>query len=237
MNRHYLIIGGSSAIAQNLLNMFQTSSGIAATVLSRSEINDINTDNGNITWFTYDPGNINIKDLPDIEMLNGLVYFPGTINLKPFHRLTKSDFEHDWHINFYGAVEIIQHYLPALKKAEQASIVLLSTVAVHTGMPFHSSISAAKGAVEGFTKALAAELAPRIRVNAIAPSMTRTNLSSKFVSSPDKEAASAKRHPLGRIGEPADIANSIKFLLSNDSSWITGQILHVDGGMSTLKLL
>ncbi len=237
MDKHFLIVGGSSSIAQSLLNLFQASDGSKITVLSRSENNDMSTEKGKSAWFTYDPANLNVNELPEIEILSGIVYFPGTINLKPFHRLTESDFEHDWHINFYGAVEIIQHYLPALKKADQASIVLLSTVAVHTGMPFHSSISAAKGAVEGFTKALAAELAPRIRVNAVAPSMTRTNLSAKFVSSPDKESASAKRHPLGRIGEPADIAAVIKFLLGSDSSWITGQIIHVDGGMSTLKLL
>ncbi len=235
MKGHVLLVGGSSSIAGALLDQLRLMSDLKITVLSRS--GEIDTGNGNIQSFAYDPSGESMDNLPSIDALDGLMYFPGTINLKPFHRFTIEDFEKDWKINFLGAVNIIQKYLPALKKAEQASIVLVSTVAVHTGMPYHTSISAAKGAVEGFTKALAAELAPRIRVNAIAPSMTRTNLSAKFLTSPEKESASAKRHPLGRVGEPEDIAHAAKFLLSPESSWITGQIIHVDGGMSNLKLL
>ena len=123
--------------------------------------------------------NLDLSGLP--ELIDGLVYCPGSINLKPFHRLTEADFLTDWQINFMGAVKVIQQLLPALKKAEKPSIVLFSTVAVGTGMPFHASIASAKAAVEGLTRSLAAELAPKIRVNCIAPSLVQTSLAEKLV--------------------------------------------------------
>jgi len=134
-----------------------------------------------------------------------------------------------------GAVRIIRQLLPNLKKSESPSIVLFSTVAVSIGMPFHASIAAAKGSVEGLTKALAAELAPKIRVNCIAPSLTETPLSQKLVNTPEKIEGGAKRHPLQRIGQTNDIAQMACFLLSGSASWMTGQIIHVDGGMSTFE--
>lgn len=171
------------------------------------------------------------------EPIDGLVYFPGTINLKPFNRLRETDFLTDYKINALGAVAFIQSYLSNLKAGVNPSVVLVSTVAVTTGMPFHSSIAMAKGAVEGLTKALAAELAPTIRVNCIAPSLTNTPLGEKFINTAEKLEASQKRNPLKKIGEPKDLANAINFLLSENAAWITGQVLAVDGGMNNLKLI
>ena len=169
------------------------------------------------------------------EEIHGLVYFPGTINLKPFHRLTAEEFNADLNINSLGAVAFTQAYLNNIKKVNLASVVFISTVAVSIGLPFHSSISMAKGALEGLTKALAAELAPTIRVNCVAPSLVNTPLGDKFVNSPEKVEAMQKRNPLRKIGEAADIANAIVFLLGNESNWISGQTIAVDGGMNNLK--
>lgn len=169
--------------------------------------------------------------------IDGLVYFPGTINLKPFNRLSQNDFLNDYHVNSLGAVAFIQAYLLNLKQSANAAIVLISTVAVSTGMPFHSSVSMAKGAIEGLTKALAAEFAPSIRVNCVAPSLANTPLAEKFINTPEKLEASQKRNPLKKIGSATDIANAVDFLLSDKSGWITGQIMAVDGGMNNLKLL
>lgn len=171
------------------------------------------------------------------EPIDGLVYFPGTINLKPFNRTTTNNFLEDYEINSLGAVAFVQTYLSNLKESNSASIVFISTVAVSTGMQFHTSISMAKGAIEGLTKALAAEFAPNIRVNCIAPSLTDTPLAEKFINTPEKIELSKKRNPLKKIGNPIDIANGIEFLLSEKASWITGQIIAIDGGMNNLKLL
>ena len=145
------------------------------------------------------------------------------------------DFLADFNLNVLGAVKSIRTVLPCLKHAEDASIVLFSTVAVQTGMAFHASIASAKGAVEGLTRTLAAEFAPRIRVNAIAPSLTDTPLASKLLSREDSRKAAAERHPLKRVGKPEDVAAAATFLLSDDSSWMTGQVLALDGGMSAIK--
>ena len=179
----------------------------------------------------------NLDDINFPEVVDGLVYVPGSINLKPFNRLSTDDFKNDFEINVLGAVKIIQKLLPNLKKSESASIVLFSSVAAKLGMPFHSSISASKSAVEGLTKSLAAELsAQKIRVNAIAPSLTDTHLSSQLLSTPEKREASGKRHPLQRVGNAEEMAKITAFLLSADSSWITGQIIGIDGGMGSIKL-
>lgn len=169
------------------------------------------------------------------EVLDGLIYFPGSINLKPFHRLTAADFLHDYQVNCLGAVHTIQAALPALKAALYAAVVLFSTVAVAQGMPFHASISAAKGAVEGLALSLAAELAPKIRVNVIAPSLTVTPLAENLLNSTAKREAAAKRHPLQQIGDPDDVAKLARFLLSDESIFMTGQILRPDGGLSSIR--
>ncbi len=174
-------------------------------------------------------------ELPDV--LHGLAYCPGSINLKPLQRLTQEDFLQDYQINVLGAVQIVQHCLKSLRKAESgANILFFSTVAVGTGMAFHASIAAAKGALEGLTRSLAAELSPnKICVNAIAPSLTNTSLAGALLASPEKTEAADKRHPLGRVGQPNDVANMAAFLLSQKNSWITGQIIGIDGGMGSIK--
>jgi NAD(P)-dependent dehydrogenase (short-subunit alcohol dehydrogenase family) len=163
------------------------------------------------------------------------VYCPGTINLKPFHRLKEEDFLHDFKVNHLGAVKVIQQALKALKKSENASIVLFSTVAVQTGLTFHSSVASAKGAIEGLARALAAELTPSIRVNVVAPSLTDTPLADRLLSSDDKKKANAERHPLKSLGTADDMANAAKFLLTEESRWMTGQVISVDGGMGSLR--
>jgi NAD(P)-dependent dehydrogenase (short-subunit alcohol dehydrogenase family) len=168
--------------------------------------------------------------------IDGLVYCPGSILLKPFTRVSTEDLINDYQLQVIGAVKIIQQLLPYLKKSNAASIVLFSTVAVEMGFNFHSIVAASKGAIEGLTKALAAELAPKIRVNCIAPSITNTPLASSLLNSDEKIVANAQRHPLKKIGTASDVAAMACFLLSDQATWITGQIMHVDGGMSAIKL-
>jgi len=179
------------------------------------------------------------NDFPDDflpETIDALIYCPGSINLKPFRSLTPDAFREDYEINVIGAVKTIKAALKPMKKAEGSpSVVLFSTVAVQQGMAFHGSVAAAKGAVEGLTRSLAAELSPKIRVNCIAPSLVNTPLASKILSSEDRIKASHERHPLKRFGEPNDIAQTAAFLVSDNASWITGQIIGVDGGLSSLR--
>ncbi|MEP7254477.1 MAG: SDR family oxidoreductase [Ferruginibacter sp.] len=175
-----------------------------------------------------------LNDLP--ETINGLVYCPGSINLKPFNRLTAQDFLNDFNQNVLGTVSLVQKLLPNLKRADGASIVLFSTVAAKLGMPFHASVAASKAAVEGLAKSLAAEFAAaKIRVNVIAPSLTNTPLATNLLNTEEKKEAAGKRHPLQRVGTAEEMAQLVSFLLSDNSSWITGQVIGVDGGMGSLK--
>ena len=228
---NFVLIGGSYGIgfqlAQQLVEEGNTVHIYARTIGKLVESENLIFHTHNVMEDKLDPSQIT-------NMIDGLVYLPGSIQLKPFHRISKQDFLDDFHINFLGAVDSIQAFLPQLKEAK-GSIVLISSIAATTGMPFHTSISAAKGAIEGFAKSLAAELAPNVRVNVVAPSLTDTPLAERFLSSPEKKDASSKRHPLGRVGKAEDIAEAISYLLSPKSSWVSGQVLHIDGGMSSLK--
>lgn len=234
MSKKYLIVGGSSGVGL-ALTKFLSSEGNKVIVLSRNQ-NQLEL-NDNIEYHKFDVLDQS-QIFPSFEYgFDGLAYCPGSINLKPFKSFKEQEYIDDFKINALGAVKVINHYLPNLKKIEKSSVVLFSTVAVQTGMPYHASIAMAKGAVEGLTRSLAAEFAPRIRVNAIAPSLTDTTLVSKLLSNDEKKEASAKRHPLNTVGKAEDIASAAYYLLSDESNWVTGQIFHIDGGMSSLRLL
>lgn len=226
------MVGASKGIGNAIANRL-ADGGHSVTAMSRSE-GDLGKIQ-NVSFLEYDA--VGISDFPLIDgPVDGVVYCPGSINLKPFHRLMEKDFLADLNINLLGAVKTIQALLPNLKEAENGSIVLFSTVAVQTGMGFHASVSAAKGAVEGLTRSLAAEFAPKIRVNCIAPSLTDTPLAERLLSSPEKRDAAAGRNPLQKVGTSDEVAAMAEFLLTGESKWITGQIFHVDGGMGTLRL-
>ncbi|MFN0048241.1 MAG: SDR family NAD(P)-dependent oxidoreductase [Cytophagales bacterium] len=229
--KNYLVLGGSKGIGLAVVKALSIENNVFTG--SRSSENLLGLPN--VNYFVYDAIADGKADFQLPDELHGLVYCAGSINLKPFHRLTEDDFINDLKINLLGAVKVIQYALPALKKSGNASIVLFSTVAVQTGMGFHASVASAKGAVEGLTRSLAAEFAPTIRVNCIAPSLTNTPLAEKLLNTPEKIEASNKRHPLSKIGQPSDIAASVVFLLSDNASWITGQILHIDGGLGVLR--
>lgn len=227
--KQYLVVGGTSGVGLSVTQaLVRQGHSVLVWARNPATIEGVQLVVNDVT------GDLDLSFLPD--ELNGVIYCPGTINLKPFHRLTAEDFARDWQINVMGAVTTLQAVLPRLKKAEQASVVLFSTVAVSLGMTFHASIASAKGAVEGLTKSLAAEWAPKIRVNAIAPSLTQTPLAEKLLANEEKIEAAAKRHPLQKIGSPEDIAAMAIFLLGDESKWITGQVMHVDGGLSSVKI-
>lgn len=232
--KNILVIGGSSGIGLEIVNQLaEKGYSVIAAARSQKELAKMDS----VKYIKYDTLN---DDLPLDALppdLQGLVYCPGTIRLIPFNHLRDQDFRDDFEINFMGAVRAIQKCFPKLRKsATGASIVLFSTVAVQTGMPFHASIAGAKGAVEGLTRSLAAEFAPKMRVNAIAPSTTETPLTERLFTREGHKKASAERHPMKRIGAPKDIASLATFLLEDSASWITGQIFHVDGGMNSLRL-
>ncbi len=167
--------------------------------------------------------------------LDGLVYAVGSINLRPLARLTATDLSRDFQLNAAGAALAIQAALPALRASGAgASVVLFSSVAAGRGFPLHGSLGMAKAAVDGLTRSLAAELAPAIRVNAIALSLTETPLAGNLLSNPRTRESISSMHPLGRLGQPEDAAHFATFLLSSRSNWITGQVIGVDGGRSAI---
>ena len=229
----FVVVGGTSGIGLEITRRL-AAKNFPVVVISRSAGSVVELPG--VTHLPVDVtrDEINAGSLPD--RIQGLAYCPGSIRLRPFHRLKEADFLADLQINLIGAVKAIQTCLSGLKKAENpSSIVLFSTVAVGTGMPFHASIASAKGALEGLTRSLAAEFAPKIRVNAIAPSLTDTRLANTLLSDDGKRSAAADRHPLKRFGNPEDIAAAATFLLEDSSSWVTGQVIAVDGGMGALR--
>jgi 3-oxoacyl-[acyl-carrier protein] reductase len=223
---NYLIVGATSGIGQALVQQLMKD-GHSVFAIGRRMAEDVTM--AYTADVTKDP-------LPAIaETLDGIVYCPGSITLKPFRALKPDELMNDMHINALGAVRVLQQYHANLQKAEAPSVVLFSTVAVGTGMPFHASVAMAKGAVEGLTRSLAAEWAPKIRVNCIAPSLTDTPLAAKLTDTEAKLGVAVNRHPLKRIGAPAEIAAAARFLLGADAAFVTGQVWHMDGGMSVVK--
>lgn len=229
----YLVIGGTSGIGLETTKLLSQNNRVI--VLSREKRNIDGLEN--VEFFSADVTKF-VDELPQIsEPINGLIYCPGTINLKPLKSLKIEDFQNDFEVNLIGAVKVINKYFNNLKEAGKSGIVLFSTVAVQTGMQYHASIASAKGAVEGLTRSLAAEFAPDIRVNCIAPSITNTPLAEKLLNNESKLKASGDRHPLKRIGDAKEISETVAFLLSDSASFITGQIVKVDGGISSMKSL
>lgn len=233
MKKNILVIGGGKGIGLSICESMHPHAEMTVTTRTSSEALDAL----GLSYQLHTAGVDDAKsiDLPDT--IHGLVYCPGSIQLKPFARLTAADFQRDFQQNVLGAIDIIQHCLPALKKANHASVVMFSTVAAKMGMPFHASIAASKSAVEGLCKSLAAEYASSgIRFNVIAPSLTDTPLAGSLLGTDEKREAAAKRHPLNRIGDAAEMAQLVKFLLSDDAGFISGQVIAADGGLGTLRV-
>ncbi|MEP5253761.1 MAG: SDR family oxidoreductase [Winogradskyella arenosi] len=227
--KRLIVIGGSrgigSAVIKASLSVYDEIVNISRTA---PEVN-----HANVTHYTCD---ILKDDLPDIASADGLVYCPGSINLKPINRLSLEDFRTDFEINVLGAVKAIQHYIPALKTGSKPSIVLFSTVAAKLGMPFHASVAASKSAIEGLTKSLGAELAPTIRVNAIAPTVTDTDLASKLLRNDRMMEQMKERHPLKKYLQPEEVAQMAAFLLSDAAASQSGQVFEMDCGIVSFKL-
>jgi 3-oxoacyl-[acyl-carrier protein] reductase len=226
--KNILIIGGSKGIGNAVLKQ-----QLAANKVFNISRTEPALTHANLTHFDL---NVVQDQLPDIENIDTLIYCPGSINLKPISGLSIDDFRNDFEINVIGAVKVIQKYLPVLKKDQQPSIVLFSTVAVKLGMPFHASIATAKAGVEGLVKSLGAELAPTIRVNAIAPTITDTSLSASILRNDRMKENMAERHPMKSYLKPDEVANMVDFLISEKANSISGQIFEMDYGLVTFKI-
>ncbi len=223
-----IIIGGSRGIGKAIVH----------TLLPKYQVINIsrNTPDYSHANLTHHSCDVTTNTLPEINQADGLIYCPGSINLKPFKRLSLEDFRSDFEINVMGAVKAIQTYTPALSQSDFGSIVLFSTVATSLGMPFHASIATAKSAVEGLTKSVAAELAPNIRVNAIAPTITETDLAAKLLRNERMIENTIQRHPLKKFLAPNEVASMAGYLISEESKSISGQIFKLDCGIVSLKV-
>lgn len=230
MQKNILLIGGSYGIGAAIAEKLRKDHNVIIASRSSEKIPK------EIKHIPFDAVKDDISKLDLPEKIDGLVYCPGSINLKPFKMISPETFKEDMELNFHSLVRVVHGLLPKMKNAEQASLVFFSTVAVKVGMPFHTSVAAAKGAIEGFAKALAAEYAPNFRVNVIAPSLIDSPLASKLLNNDAKKEKMAERHPLKKVGSTEDIAAMASFLLNDESKWITGQVFGVDGGLSTLNV-
>lgn len=228
---NYLIVGGTHGIGESLVRRLMAEEKSQIWMTGRERPPEVDPKINFQKWDAISP--TPLAELPDL--IHGLVYFPGNLRLAPFHRLTEANFLEDLQIHLLGAISILQQLLPALK-AGKGSVVLMSSVAAGVGMTFHSSIAVSKGAVEGLARSLAAEWAPHLRVNAIAPSLTDTPLAESLLSTPEKREAMAKRHPVQKIGNPDHLASLVYWLLSPESEFVTGQVISMDGGLSRLKV-
>ncbi len=228
MNKNILLIGGSHGIGFSLAKILSSDNQVFIASRTKDQLQNLP-----VTHIEFDAEKdlFNTSSLP--EHLDGFVYCPGSINLKPFKMLGNDTFMEDMEINFFSLVRVVKEIMPRM--TENSSMVFFSTVAVGVGMPFHTSVAAAKGAIEGFTKALAAEYAPKVRCNVIAPSLVDTPLAARLLNNDRKKELMANRHPLKKVGKAEDIAQMAAFLLSDASGWITGQVMGVDGGLSTIN--
>lgn len=224
------MIGGSYGIGLPLVKILNKDFNVYVACRTNDQLQS-----ENINFIKFDALNDEFDNSLIPDEIHGFVYLPGSINLRPFKGLSIEAFKQDLEINLISLIKVLKTVMPKLMASDYSSIVLMSTVAVQRGMPFHSSVSASKGAIEGLTKSLAAEYAPKIRVNAVAPSIVDTPLANRFLNNDLKIEKSAQKHPLKRVGNSTDIAETINFLLSEKSSWMTGQVIGVDGGTSTLS--
>lgn len=236
MNGSFVIAGGSTGIGFELVrSLAAADQQIHVYSRTKGDLAELS----NVTHHTCDftAEIVELDGLP--ETIQGAAYCPGSINLRSFRSLKPADFRQDFEINLVGAVKFLQACFKGLKKGageNPTSVVLFSTIAVGQGLPMHASVAAAKGAVVGLTRSLAAEWAPHVRVNCLAPALTETPLASRFFTSPEAREAMSAKYPLGRTGLPTDLASMAHFLLRSENSWITGQVIGVDGGMSTLRV-
>ena len=223
-----IIVGGSRGIGKEIINDLADDNLIINLSRNKPELTHTNLTHYNVDVLS--------SDLPDLEDVSSVIYCPGSINLKPISRISLDEFREDFEINVIGAVKVIQKYLPILKKSNNASILLFSTVATKLGMPYHSTVAASKSAIDGLVKTLGAELAPKIRVNAIAPTITKTDLASKLLRNEKVIENMIERHPLKKILMPEEVSKIAKFLISKNASSISGQIFNLDAGIVSFKL-